>query len=379
MNPLDVYRGSAPSPAPLFPSTFDIHPSAPVCRPSSPSTVNPFARALTLALCLLAAVATGRAACAQQWAREMFDHTSHDFGTVARGAKVQHTFTLENIYEEDVHIAAIKTSCGCTTPKLSQRLLKTWDKAEIVAEVDTRAYRGRKDTTLTVVFDQPFPAEVRLTVHVYIRSDLVIQPGEVQFGSVSQGTPATEKVTISYAGRRDWRIERIESTNPHLTTDLAPASEGTGDVNYTLTVTLSADAPTGYLRDHLTLVTNDFNPRTARVPLSVEGVVVSAISVRPSPLLLGVVDAGGTAEGRLVVHGKTPFHITAVRTSDPRLKCSPPPSSEAKTVHLIPVTFTAGPKPGELSANVEIETDATAEPLTVSVHVRVMRRGPMTF
>ena len=36
----------------------------------------------------------------QQWAKEMFDHTSHDFGTVARGAKMEHRFTLENIYEE---------------------------------------------------------------------------------------------------------------------------------------------------------------------------------------------------------------------------------------------------------------------------------------
>jgi len=336
-------------------------------------------RTSRFAVCLLALLAAGRAACAQEWAREMFDHTSHDFGTVARGAKVQHTFTLENIYDEDVHIAAIKSSCGCTIPKLSQRLLKTWDKAEIVAEVDTRAYKGRKDTTLTVVFDQPFPAEVRLTVYTYIRSDLVIQPGEVQFGSVAQGSPATKQVTISYAGRFDWRIERVESTNPHLSTQLAPASEGAGEVNYTLTVTLAADAPAGYIHDHLTLVTNDFNPRTARVPLSVEGVVVPAISVRPSPLLLGVVDAGGTAKGRLVVHGKTPFRITAVRTSDPRVKCTPPAPTEAKTVHLIPVTFTAETKPGELSANIEIQTGATADPLTVSVHVRVMPRGPMTF
>jgi len=334
-------------------------------------------RILTLALCLLAVLAAGRAACAQQWAREMFDHTSHDFGTVARGAKVQHTFTVENIYEEDVHVARIKSSCGCTVPKLSQRLLKTWDKAEIVAEVDTRAYRGRKDATLTVVFDQPFPAEVRLTVHTYIRSDLVVQPGAVQFGSVPQGSPATEKLSISYAGRSDWRIDRVESTNPHLSTELDRASTGTGNVNYTLTVTLLADAPAGYVQDHLTLITNDFNSRSAQVPVAVEGVVVAPVSVRPSPLLLGVTETGGAAKGRLVVQGQTPFRITAVRSSDPRFECAAPEG--AKPVHLIPVTFTAGDRPGELSARIEIQTDTSPEPLTVSTHVRVMARGPMTF
>jgi len=330
-----------------------------------------------LGLCLLAVVAVCRAAGAQEWARDMFDHTSHDFGTVARGTKLQHTFTLENIYEEDVHIAAIKSSCGCTTPKLSRRLLKTWDKAEIVAEVDTRAYKGRKDATLTVVFDQPFPAEVRLTVHTYIRSDVVIQPGEVQFGSVEQGTEATRELTISHAGRSDWRIERVESTDPHLAVKIAPAARGTGVVNYTLRVTLAADAPAGYLHDHLTLITNDFNPRAAQVPLSVRGVVVSALSVRPSPLLLGVAEAGGTAKGRLVVHGKAPFRITSIHVSDPRFHCTAPEG--AKAVHLIPVTFTAGDEPGEVSARIEIQADAAEEPIAVLVHVRVMSRGPMTF
>jgi hypothetical protein len=363
--------GSETSSPPLCTATFDIRHSIFAILPV------PLARSLTLALCLVATAATGRTACGQAWARELFDHTSHDFGTVARGAKVQHAFTLENIYEEDVHIAQIKSSCGCTIPKISQRLLKTWEKAQIIAEVDTRAYKGRKDATLTVIFDKPFPAEVRLSVHTYIRSDLVIQPGEVQFGSVTQGTPVTKELSISYAGRSDWRIEGVESTDPHIAAEVVRANGGSGNVNYTLTVTLSADAPPGYIHEHLTLLTNDFNPSSAQVPVPVEGVVVGTVSVRPSPLLLGVVDTGGTAKGRLVVHGRTPFRITAIRANDPRFECVVP--TEAKPVHLVPVTFVAGARAGEISARVEVHTDASPEPLAVDVHVRVMPRGPMTF
>ena len=38
-------------------------------------------------------LASGAVGFAQEWdwAGEMFDHTSHDFGTVARGAKVERT------------------------------------------------------------------------------------------------------------------------------------------------------------------------------------------------------------------------------------------------------------------------------------------------
>ena len=53
---------------------------------------------------LLAWVSTARA---QDWARKMFDHTTHDFGVIARGAKVEHRFVVENIYEEDAHIKSV--------------------------------------------------------------------------------------------------------------------------------------------------------------------------------------------------------------------------------------------------------------------------------
>ena len=55
-------------------------------------------------------------ASAQEWAKKMFKVTSHDFGTVARGAKAEFAFEFENIYEEEVHIASVRSSCGCTFP-----------------------------------------------------------------------------------------------------------------------------------------------------------------------------------------------------------------------------------------------------------------------
>ena len=54
---------------------------------------------------LLGGVSTGHAG--EDWARAMFDHTTHDFGVVARGAKVEHRFIIENIYEEDAHVESL--------------------------------------------------------------------------------------------------------------------------------------------------------------------------------------------------------------------------------------------------------------------------------
>src|SRR6266700_6288669 len=61
---------------------------------------------------------------AKEWAQKMFQANSHDFGHVARGAKAEFAFEVQNLYEEDVHIADVRTSCGCTTPTITKPTLK---------------------------------------------------------------------------------------------------------------------------------------------------------------------------------------------------------------------------------------------------------------
>ena len=309
---------------------------------------------------------------AQQWAVDMFDHVTHDFGVVARGAKVQHTFTIENIYEEDAHVSAIRSSCTCTTPEISKRALKTWEKVEIVANIDTRGFLGRKDATITVVFDKPFPAEVQLHTHCYIRRDVVVQPGAILFGSVAQGSSSEKKASISYAGRGDWRIEKVECANEFIDAEVVETSRGTTTVNYDLKVRLKEGVPPGFVRDHVILVTNDPGIRSSRVPVEVEATVVSAVTVRPSPLSLGVIESDQPARGRLVVQGKAPFRILSATSDDPRFQCTAPSAEKTASVHLIPVTFSGGNSSGKISGNITIATDVpSCKELSTPVEVWV--------
>ncbi|MFM8401774.1 MAG: DUF1573 domain-containing protein, partial [Pirellula sp.] len=61
---------------------------------------------------------------AQEWVRKLFKETHHDFGTVSRNAKAEHSFVIENCFEEDVHIASVRSSCGCTSPVATKPTLK---------------------------------------------------------------------------------------------------------------------------------------------------------------------------------------------------------------------------------------------------------------
>jgi hypothetical protein len=332
-----------------------------------------YRRSLAGVVALLLSVSAS-AAHAQNWARTMFDQMTHDFGVVARGAKVEHRFVIENSYEEDVHIQSVESNCGCSTPQVNRKLLKTWDKAEVLVTVDTRGFLGRKDATIKVVFDRPFPAEVQLHVHTYIRSDIVVQPGAVLFGSVMQGADAKQAVAVSYAGRSDWRIERVECANPNIEASAVETNRTTGQIGYNLTVRLKPDVPPGYIRDQLVLVTNDYDARAARVPVAVEGLVVSTLSVRPSPLMMGAAEVGRRVTRNLVVQGRAPFRIVAVRPSDERFQCPVP--SDAKAAHVLPVTFLAtGAKPAAstVNAKIRIETDlAGVNAVEVGVSVQIV-------
>lgn len=295
---------------------------------------------------------TGQAA-AQEWATKLFETTSHDFGSVARGAKAEFAFELVNCYKEDVHISGVRSSCGCTTPVLTKDTLKTWEKAEILASLNTRSFQGAKSATITVTIDRPFPAEVRLHVSAYIRRDVVFSPGLVDFGAVEHGEAAEKVIHVSYAGRNDWRIVDVRSANPHFEVELTEKERGGGRVSYAMLVRVSPDAPCGYMLDQLTVVTNDRN--LTSIPLAVEGRVESPLTVSPASLVLGVLKPGQTVTKQLVIRGNEPFRINKIDCSDESFQFDLP--SEPKMLHLVPVTFTAGDSAEKIIQTITIQTD----------------------
>jgi hypothetical protein len=312
-------------------------------------------RSTILAFGLLVLGASG--APAQEWAVKLFKQTSHDFGAVARGAKAEHRFELTNVYKEDIHIAGVRSSCGCTTPTIAQPSLKTWEKGAIVAQFNTKSFTGHKHATLTVTIDKPFYAEVQLTVQGFIRSDVVFEPGEVNFGPIDPEKPAEQLVKVTFAGRADWEIVDVRSANTRFEVELSDAQRSGGQVSYNMLVRLLPGSQPGYLQDQLTVVTNDQVNRN--IPLAVEGNIESLLTLSPAALFLGVLEPGQKVTRQLVVRSKKPFKITAVKCGDDGFQFVKP--SEAKALHIIPVTYTADAKPGEVAQQIEIVTDvATA-------------------
>ena len=291
----------------------------------------------------------------QDWAKKMFDATEHDFGTVGRGAKAEFDFTFSNIYLEDVHVVSVRSSCGCTTPTVLNPSLKTYEQSAIRARFNTGSFLGNRGATLTVLLDKPFPAEIQLHVKGTIRSDVVFEPGSVQFGEVEQGTAWLQKIVVNHMGYGDWQITGVRSSNPYLSAEAVPTGRQAGQVSYELAVRLDARAPVGYLNDHLVLLTND--GQSVEMPLVVEGRVISGITVSPASLFMGVVQPGQEAIKSMVVKANKPFRILAITCDDKSFTFGKESDLSPKAVHVVPVTFLAGHNMGKVTKTIRIETD----------------------
>ncbi|MCS7305475.1 MAG: DUF1573 domain-containing protein [Thermoguttaceae bacterium] len=296
---------------------------------------------------------------AQEWARKMFQTLEHDFGVVVRGAKAEFAFVLTNPYVEDVHIVSVRSSCACTTARITKQWLKTHEQSAIVATYNTHLFVGAKGATLTVVFDKPFYAEVQLQVRGYIRSDVVFSPPSVDLGEVKSGVPVERKVDIHYVGRNDWQILQVRSPHSALKTELVETGRAAGQVWYQLTVRSEGQLPAGYYQDYLILVTND--RIYSELPLLVEGRIRSGITVSPASLFLGVVAPGQKVTKKVVVRASTPFRILSISADADCFQFSVPPDDAPKTIHVIPITFIAGKESGKLMFTIRIKTDLDSQ------------------
>ncbi|MBM3956178.1 MAG: DUF1573 domain-containing protein [Planctomycetes bacterium] len=308
-------------------------------------------RTTLVAVCL--AVVSAAPAVAQDWAKKMFTETSHNFGTVARGAKTEHRFVFANTYKEDVHVVSVRSSCGCTSPKVSRHDLKTGESAEIIATFNTHSFVGQRGATLTVTFDKPFYAEVQLRVSGNIRGDVAFTPAFVDLGKVPFGSGAEQKVRVSRSGDFPWVIQDVRSVNSNFEVMLSKPQRSGGQSSYDLTFRLKPGAPAGFLKGQLILVTND--PRATQIPMDVEGLIVAPVTVSPQLLAMGAVPCGGTVTKNVVVKADRPFKVTGIDCGDDCITC--PAKPEPALVHILPVTFKAGDATGKIERELKIATD----------------------
>lgn len=332
-----------------------------------------FLRRLAAIVLAVSALALSADAADRNWAAEMFEKSSHDFGVVARGSDVSYRLKLKNKFEETVHIAEVRTTCGCSAGEPSKETLQSLEEAYITIRLDTRKFTRGKESNLIVVFDRPLPGRVQIPLKAYIRTDVVIEPGSIQFDDIDREKKQERKLKISYAGRNDWTIRDVKTQSDYVDAQVKETARGGGKVGYELIVRLKDGVPVGPLRQLVTLVTDD--AKSPHVPLLVEGNVRPEITVTPALVSLGTLRPGQTIPKSIVLRGKKPFDVESVTCRDAKDVFQVRLPQKAAVVQIIPLTITAPSKPGPLDEELTVKIPGQRDPVTFRVFGRVAAPG----
>lgn len=324
----------------------------------------------------LVLIASAGTAHAQEWAEKMFDKLDHDFGVVARGADARYRLMITNKYAPTVHISDVRTSCGCTAAKPSKDTLASRETAYIEIVMDTRKFTHLKESSVTVVIDQPQPAEVRIPIKAYIRTDVVLTPGGVEFGAITRGNDQERKLSIAYAGRSNWSIRNVVTKNPNITAKVVETSRNGANVNYDLLVSVKGSAPVGELRDQLTLITDDAgNPQ---IPVLVQGRVEAEYTITPEVVSFGNMAPGERKTVNVVVRGRKPFAIEKIESEKSTGTFEVRLPQEQKQIHVLPLTITAPTEAGTLNEQFTVMINGTPEPITFKAFGKIAPPTPTT-
>ncbi|WZO97138.1 DUF1573 domain-containing protein [Isosphaeraceae bacterium EP7] len=300
---------------------------------------------------------------APDWASTIIAQRSFDFGTVARGSKVRHTFKLVNTTPQSIHIATWQTKCGCTEVRVGSQDVPPGTQTTVEAVIDTTKFEGYKASGLTLVIDKPTFANIDLNLTCFIRGDLTLNPGLVDFGVVTRTSKPMVALNLTYAGGQpDWAITKMETIDSHVTAKLQEVGRSPGgQVQYVLSATLNPSVPGGFFKDAITLHTND--PKSPTIPVSVVANVQSSVVVSPSVINLGQVKPGTEVKKTLIVRSSQPFKLTDLKSTRPELTTvtAAIADDKPKTLHTVVVSFKAPAELGPFSAWFEIGTDLKDE------------------
>jgi hypothetical protein len=97
-----------------------------------------------------------------------WETTTHDFGDIIQGDKVQHAFRFVNSGTEPLIITNVEVTCGCTVPKGWPRdPIMAGGKGEIEIMFNSTGKKGKQNKVVTVISNSaPGNSQITFTATV---------------------------------------------------------------------------------------------------------------------------------------------------------------------------------------------------------------------
>lgn len=87
-----------------------------------------------------------------------WEKSTHDFGDLVQGDKVEHTFKFKNTGNEPLIITNVQVTCGCTTPRgWARDPIAPGQAGEITVAFNSLGKYGKQEKVVTIVSNAANP------------------------------------------------------------------------------------------------------------------------------------------------------------------------------------------------------------------------------
>jgi hypothetical protein len=306
-----------------------------------------------------------------------------DYGTIAKGEKLDWSFLVKNTGDSDLQIIAAKPGCGCTVADFD-KVIKPGETGKVTAHVDTTAFAGPIAKTVTLETNDPTTPTSQLTIHAVVKPYVEAFPaGFVRF-NLLQGDADTQSVMLYSEEDEPFQVTKVElpidpTTNEPVkwvkTTfekvaeaDKAPNVGRPGQDQYKVNITVGGpEARVGALADKVHIFTN--SKHQPEYLVSISGVVRPTFRVEPSMLNFGEVTPNDVSATRMVMlHSnnlKAPesFVVSKAESSVPAMVTTSVKPGANKGEYEVTLQIAKDAKPGDVDGAVTIYTNDKVNPV----------------
>lgn len=296
-----------------------------------------------------------------------------DFGTVAKGEKLDWNFVVRNTGDADLHILAVRPACGCTVAEYD-KVIKPGESGKISAHVDTSTFSGPSSRGITVETNDPNTPTAQLTIHAIVKPYVEAFPAGFLRYNMIQGDTEVKSVTMYTEETEPFEIVRAEVPGDYVKVDVTKieneaerVKQGrTGQAQYRLDVTVGGPtAKIGPLADRITIVTSSANQ--PEYTLNLSGVIRPSYKVVPTVLNFGEVSTGGSTVQNILISSNSmrapgEFKVTKVESGSPNVTAEAKPT-EVPGEYEITVKLADNAKAGALDSNLRIFTTDAVNPV----------------
>jgi len=303
-----------------------------------------------------------------------------DFGTVAKGEKIEWSFKVKNTGTSDLEIIAAKPTCGCTVADFD-KIIKPGATGKVSAHVDTTNFAGPITKSIALETNDPTAPSAQVTITAVVKPFVDAYPAGFLRYNLLQGDVEKQSVTLYSDETEPFQITKIESPQDWIKVEFKK-SEGADLVQnigrdaqnqYKVDVTLGGpDARIGPIAEKIHILTN--SKHQPEYWVSISGVVRPTFRVEPTMLNFGEVAPTDAAASRTIVlrsnNLKTPetFQVTKVESNVPGVVVAVNPTANKGEFEVL-VQVDKEAKSGALDGTVTIQTNDKVNPV-VTVPVK---------